>query len=230
MIKLVKTHPRHLPGMTASPYSSRFSVQQSDQTRHFDTILQQALQGVTITPAGRRQTLSPSERAFHPLFLPTSALPHTAAPYSHPLTDLPTSSGSRSVSPTRKDAQAFEALIQEASETFGVDTGLIRSVIKAESDFDPKARSRSGAIGLMQLLPSTAAELGVRDLYNPRQNILGGTRYLAMLLDRYGGNIQSALAAYNWGPGNLQKTSGRLPRETEAYIQRVLSYLDTLKA
>ena len=121
-------------------------------------------------------------------------------------------------------------MIEEASQNFGVEKALIRAVIKAESDFNPRAKSRSGAVGLMQLLPSTARELGVRDLYDPRDNIAGGTRYLAMLLDRYDGNLKSALAAYNWGPGNIEKTPDQLPRETEQYIQRVLRYLETLTA
>jgi soluble lytic murein transglycosylase-like protein len=124
----------------------------------------------------------------------------------------------------------FEPFIQEASRSFGIEEPLIRAVIKAESNFDPRAKSRAGAVGLMQLLPSTGAELGVRDLYDPRENILGGTRYLATLLDRYGGDPRLALAAYNWGPGNLEKPHTGFPPETERYIQRVFKYLETLTA
>ncbi len=132
-----------------------------------------------------------------------------------------------SVSKESGSATRFERLIGEASRTFGVEKDLIRAVIKAESGFDPKAKSKSGAVGLMQLLPSTGRDLGVKDLYDPRENIFGGTRYLAMLLDRYKGNLELTLAAYNWGPGNLEKDPSRLPRETREYIQRVLECLET---
>ncbi len=96
-----------------------------------------------------------------------------------------------------QDAETFEPFIEEASRAFEVRKDLIRAVIKAESDFNPAAKSRAGAVGLMQLLPSTARELGVRDLYDPRENILGGTRYLAMLLNRYEEDLELALSAYN---------------------------------
>jgi len=128
------------------------------------------------------------------------------------------------------DAETFEPFVEEASRAFEVRKDLIRAVIKAESDFNPAAKSRAGAVGLMQLLPSTAREMGVRDLYDPKENIFGGTRYLAMLLNRYEGNLELALSAYNWGPSNLEKGSGRLPRETEHYVQRVLGYLEALTA
>ncbi len=83
------------------------------------------------------------------------------------------------------------------------------------------AVSPAGAQGLMQLMPKTAAEMGVTDPFDPRQNILGGCRYLSRLLDRYQGNLRLALAAYNWGMGNLEKNPGALPRETRNYISQV---------
>ncbi|MBW2123451.1 MAG: lytic transglycosylase domain-containing protein, partial [Deltaproteobacteria bacterium] len=128
----------------------------------------------------------------------------------------------------RAEPGDFDPLIEEASRRFGVARPLIKAVIKAESDFNPQARSPSGATGLMQLLPSTAKDLGVTDLYDPRQNVMGGTRYLAMLLNRYRGDIESALAAYNWGPGNLERSRGRIPAETKQYVHRVMKHLDTL--
>lgn len=115
----------------------------------------------------------------------------------------------------------FEGVISRASETYGVDRGLIVSVIRAESGFDPNATSPKGAMGLMQLMPGTARGLGVSDPYDPEQNVMAGTRFLRFLLDRYDGDVQRALAAYNWGPGNLER-GGNLPEETRTYIARVM--------
>jgi soluble lytic murein transglycosylase-like protein len=128
---------------------------------------------------------------------------------------------------SRNRRDDFDPLIKEASQKFGVRENLIRAVIKAESDFDPEAESSSGAVGLMQLLPSTAREVGVNDLYDPSENITGGTRYLSGLIDRYSGNLEMALAAYNWGLGNLARSPNRLPQETQDYVQRVLNYMES---
>ena len=116
----------------------------------------------------------------------------------------------------------FAELIQEAAQAQRLDPALVKSVIHVESCFDPQAVSRVGAHGLMQLMPATAADLGVTDRFDPAQNIDGGTRYLAAMLQRFDGDLDLALAAYNAGPGAVERHGGVPPfPETRTYIQRV---------
>src|ERR1700687_5676071 len=116
----------------------------------------------------------------------------------------------------------FGQFIRSAATRFHVDADLISSVIAAESNFNPKAVSRKNARGLMQLLPETAAKLGVQNIFDPRENIDAGTRYLSTLLQRYGNDLTLALAAYNAGPERVQQY-GRVPpyAETLSYVRRV---------
>lgn len=131
---------------------------------------------------------------------------------------------------SRKGAR-FDSLIVEHSTRHGVSADLVRAVIQAESAFNPLARSPKGAMGLMQLMPATAAELGVRNPYDADENIGGGVAYLKVLLDRYDGKEELALAAYNAGPAAVAKY-GRVPpyRETRNYIARIMGTSGTVTA
>ena len=116
------------------------------------------------------------------------------------------------------------ALVDEIAQREGVDTHLARAIIQAESAFNYKARSRVGALGLMQLMPSTAERFGVLDPFDPRQNISGGVKYLKWLHDYYSGDLTRVVAAYNAGEGAVNKHKGIPPfRETRAYVPKVLN-------
>jgi soluble lytic murein transglycosylase-like protein len=119
-------------------------------------------------------------------------------------------------------SEAYEEIIQEAATEYDLDPALIRAVMQAESAFHPYAVSRAGAEGLMQLMPALADEMGVNDSFDPRENIMGGVRYLKRLLDYHNGNLDLALASYNAGPGNVARYGGVPPfRETRNYVKTI---------
>ena len=120
------------------------------------------------------------------------------------------------------DRDGAEKLVKEAAERHRIDPALVRAVIETESNWNASAISRKGAVGLMQLIPTTAQRFGVNDLYSPQQNVDAGVRYLKTLLERYNGNLDLALAAYNAGEGAVDRARG-IPRfrETRDYVQRV---------
>jgi soluble lytic murein transglycosylase-like protein len=124
--------------------------------------------------------------------------------------------------PQQQSSQNIGTIIKQASQTYGVPEKLIKAVIQAESSGNPDAVSPKGAVGLMQLEPSTAQELGVTDINDPQQNIMGGAKYLSYLIKKYNGDFVLALAAYNAGPNAVDQYGGVPPiEETIDYINRV---------
>jgi soluble lytic murein transglycosylase-like protein len=148
----------------------------------------------------------------------------TVAPHAHQQRVSPKGKVTSSIQNVRAIPahHAYEELIQEASRTYNLDPALIRAVIRAESAFDPSVVSHAGAQGLMQLMPSLGDHFGVVDPFDPRQNIMAGTRYLKQLMDQYRGNVDLALAGYNAGPGAVARFKGVPPyAETRDYVRKI---------
>jgi|WetSurMetagenome_2_1015567.scaffolds.fasta_scaffold144459_2 Rod binding domain-containing protein len=122
--------------------------------------------------------------------------------------------------------QSLEPIIEKAAAYHGIDTSLVKAVIAAESSGNIKAQSPKNAKGVMQILDSTAADLGVKNVWDPEENIFGGTKYLKRMLDRFQGKIEDTIASYNAGPSAVERYNGIPPyKETQAYVQKVLEYI-----
>lgn len=157
--------------------------------------------------------------------------PPTAAPApdsSEPAVSDASGSSNNSDSELLKCSEELDQYFEEAAKTYGVDVKFLKAIAKQESNFDPNATSHSGAMGIMQLMPFTAKELGVENAYDPRSNIMGGAKLISQLLEKYNGDKSLALAAYNAGSGNVKKYGGIPPfEETQNYVKKVLEYYNS---
>lgn len=123
------------------------------------------------------------------------------------------------------DARQYDGIISEAANLYQLPESFIRAVMRVESNFNPNVVSHAGAMGLMQLMPRTARSMGVADPFEPRQNVLGGARYLRILANRFSGDLVLTVAAYNAGEGAVEKYNGIPPyEETQRYVRRVLKH------
>ncbi len=128
------------------------------------------------------------------------------------------------------DTFNIDDIISSVSEKYNIDSDFIKAIIKQESGFNPNAKSKKGAIGLMQLMPKTAKSLGIIDPYNPKENIEGGVRYLKGLLDKYDNNYELSLAAYNAGAGAVKRYGGIPPyKETKNYVEAIMNNYNKIK-
>lgn len=185
--------------LTTSP-----SQMSSDQTVGLNQSFQELLM----------QKINEASQMNHSLLM-QGTIPKTAAPISH----KPESTTSLN------DNSSINTYVNDAAQKFGVDEKLIHSVIKIESNYNSTAHSGAGAQGLMQLMPATARGLGVTNSLDAQQNINGGTKYLSQMLKKYNGNTKLALAAYNAGPGNVDKHQGIPPfKETQNYVNKVIDH------
>jgi soluble lytic murein transglycosylase-like protein len=157
--------------------------------------------------------------------------PTGTTPFSAQLASATAATATNPDAGTPVSGGRFDDLISAAAQRNGVDPALLKALIRQESNFDPHAGSPAGAQGLTQLMPATAAALGVTDPYDPAQSIEGGAKYLRRQLDAFGGDERLALAAYNAGPGAVKRHGGVPPyAETRAYVEHVLQYAAQYRA
>jgi soluble lytic murein transglycosylase-like protein len=149
----------------------------------------------------------------------------TNVPTDYRWTEIKKNKKARSVSNKVTNRSKFDYHIKRAASKYGLNPALVKAVVRQESDFDPAAVSEVGACGLMQLMPGTADLMNVKNIFDPQDNIFGGSRYLSQMLEMFGGNVSYALAAFNSGPNNVKKHKGIPPFEqTQDFVQKVLKY------
>ncbi len=144
-------------------------------------------------------------------------------------TDYSVSKKSKLIIKSRKKkplSGKYSNYISQAAKRFNLNPHLIKAVIKVESDFCPKAVSKHGALGLMQIMPKTAEELNLKNPFCPKENIMAGTRYLKRMLGLFNGDLKLALAAYNAGPDRIISEDNQIPKETHHYVEKVLNHLN----
>jgi soluble lytic murein transglycosylase-like protein len=189
------------------------------------TVRPQRLPGISNTSAPSPATAETSEGAGAAKYSRPAKSEQTATVQSDPRMRQVGRSTLQRFRSENASGHAVEKSIQQAAAKYNLSPDLIRSVIRAESNFQSDAVSSAGAKGLMQLMPQTAKELGVTNPFDIQQNIDGGSRYLRQMLDRFGGNLKLALAAYNAGPGAVEQYNGEVPyAETRQYVKRVLQF------
>lgn len=205
----------HAEGITATTDASGRKIYVNDGVAH----------GSASAPATSRSHLvywSSSEHRFKPVSTSGAMMRAARSAASEVSTYLDSQSGSHDTLNRVITQQEIDKAIDEAAARHNVDPNLVRSVIKVESNFNPHAVSRKGAMGLMQLMPATARSLNVSNPFDPTQNVDAGVRHLKKLLENYGGNVPLSLAAYNAGTGAVARSAG-IPHfaETQNYVRRI---------
>lgn len=193
----------------------------------FDSLLQEMLGSSSITNSLSSQSSSVLQNESARESLRYAGANQAYQPSN--LLDILSTSISQATSTTSSTNNGnYSSIIKQAAEKYNLSEKLISSVIRQESNFNSNDVSRSGAQGLMQLMPGTAKFLGVSNSFDPYQNVMGGAKYLRQMLNQFDGNIEHALAAYNAGPGNVKKHGGIPPfKETQQYVTKVLGYLNS---
>ena len=168
-------------------------------------------------------------------FTPQTDAPVDTSPVADTFTSSSSSANTTAANATSSGSvsspENLEEYFKEASETYGVDINLLKAIARQESNFNPSATSSAGAMGVMQLMPSTAKGLGVTNAYDAQENIMGGAKLMAQNLKKYNGDVSLALAAYNAGSGNVDKYGGIPPfKETQNYVTTVLGYYQNSNA